>query len=104
FTAAAGLADLAQGSAFTAQTVVRLASITKHIFGSMVLMHPQIISPDQRIGEITEGLPPDFAALSVAQALNMTGGLPDTREALVLHGLSANAVIDEASTIAYSAQ
>lgn len=103
FAAAAGLADLSQGSAYTADTVVRLASITKHIFGTMVLMHPQTITPDEKIGEITAGLPPEFAALSVAQALNMTGGLPDTREALVLHGLSANALIDEASTIAYSA-
>lgn len=103
FGVAAGLGDLNHKTPYTPDTVVRLASITKHIFGSMVLMHPDVIRPEQKIGEITPGLPDSFAALSVAQALNMTGGLPDTREALVIHGVSANAPLGEAETVAYSA-
>jgi len=92
-TACAGLADLAQNTPFTADSVVRYASVTKHIFAALALnATDRAIRLDQRLGELLPALQPALADVTVGQALDMTGGLPDVRETLGLLGISLHAV------------
>lgn len=88
FAYAGGLESLATGVPFTANTVVRYASITKHLFCAMVLSHSDVISLDDRLGDHLPELQSPLADVTVGRALDMTGGLPDTRECLTLLGLS----------------
>lgn len=88
FTCSGGLANLATGAPFTAETVVRYASITKHAFCAMVLRHGDVIGLDDRLGDHLPELQPPLADVTVGRALDMTGGLPDARECLTLLGLS----------------
>lgn len=92
-TACAGLADLAQNTPFTVDSVVRYASVTKHIFAALALNATgRAIRLDQRLGELLPTLQPALADVTVGQALDMTGGLPDVRETLGLLGISLHAV------------
>ncbi|RTG15372.1 serine hydrolase domain-containing protein, partial [Serratia marcescens] len=92
-TACAGLADLAQNTPFTADSVVRYASVTKHIFAALALNATErAIRLEQRLGELLPALQPALADVTVGQALDMTGGLPDVRETLGLLGISLHAV------------
>ncbi|PYB09863.1 serine hydrolase domain-containing protein, partial [Serratia marcescens] len=92
-TACAGLADLAQNTPFTVDSVVRYASVTKHIFAALALNATGCaIRLDQRLGELLPALQPALADVTVGQALDMTGGLPDVRETLGLLGISLHAV------------
>ncbi|CAI1585956.1 serine hydrolase domain-containing protein [Serratia entomophila] len=94
-TTCAGLADLAQNSPFTADSVVRYASVTKHIFAALALSATgNAIRLDQRLGELLPGLQPELAEVTVGQALDMTSGLPDVRETLGLLGISLHTVSD----------
>lgn len=88
FAYAGGLESLATGVPFTANTVVRYASITKHIFCAMVLHHADVISLNDRLGDHLPELQSPLADVSVGRALDMTAGLPDVRECLTLLGLS----------------
>ncbi|MFQ0814228.1 serine hydrolase [Brucella anthropi] len=88
FAYAGGLESLATKVPFTANTVVRYASVTKHAFCAMVLKHGDIISLDDRLGDHLPELQSPLADVTVGRALDMTGGLPDTRECLTLLGLS----------------
>ncbi len=88
FAYAGGLESLATGIPFTANTVVRYASITKHIFCAMVLHHADVISLNDRLGDHLPELQSPLADVSVGRALDMTAGLPDVRECLTLLGLS----------------
>ena len=101
-----GLADLSTGRHFGTDTVVRLASNTKHVFSTMVLLHPKMITPEMSLAALLPDLPAEaqqtLGAVSVAQALDMTGGLADTRECLALHGVPAQQPLTEAETYAYS--
>lgn len=85
---AAGLESLATRRPFGAQSVVRYASVTKHVFASFVLAHPEVIALDDPLGKHLPGLAPATAAVTVGQALDMSGGIPDTRECLTLIGHS----------------
>ncbi|CAI0726862.1 MULTISPECIES: serine hydrolase domain-containing protein [Serratia] len=94
-TACAGLADLAQNTPFSADSVVRYASVTKHIFAALALNATgDAVRLDQPLGELLPGLQPALAAVTVGQALDMTSGLPDVRETLGLLGISLHAVSD----------
>lgn len=88
FAYAGGLESLATGVPFTANTVVRYASITKHIFCTMVLRHADVIGLSDRLGDHLPELQSPLADVSVGRALDMTSGLPDVRECLTLLGLS----------------
>ena len=84
-TACAGLADLAQNTPFTADSVVRYASVTKHIFAALALnATDRAIRLEQRLGDLLPALQPALA--------DVTGGLPDVRETLGLLGISLHAV------------
>ncbi|MDK4804734.1 serine hydrolase, partial [Serratia nevei] len=72
-TACAGLADLAQNTPFTVDSVVRYASVTKHIFAALALNATGCaIRLDQRLGELLPALQPALADVTVGQALDMT--------------------------------
>lgn len=84
-----GLSCLAQGTPFGADSVVRFASVTKHLFASLVTgpLSGTIALTDtlrQHLPQLT-GL---NGQVTVEQALDMTSGLHDLRETLSLLGLS----------------
>jgi CubicO group peptidase (beta-lactamase class C family) len=88
FSACGGVESLATMAPFSARSVVRYASVTKHAFCAMVLSHPEMIGLGDRLGDHLPELRAPLAAVTVGQALDMSGGLPDTRECLTLLGLS----------------
>ncbi|MGF9694367.1 serine hydrolase domain-containing protein [Rhizobium sp. 0TCS1.26] len=88
FSACGGMESLATLVPFSARSVVRYASVTKHAFCAMVLSQPELIGLDDRLGDHLPELQAPLAAVSVGQALDMSGGLPDTRECVTLLGLS----------------
>ncbi len=88
FSTASGVESLATHKPFSADSVVRYASVTKHVFVSMVLKHADKISLDDPLGKHLPELKKPLSEVTVGQALDMSGGLPDTRECLTLLGLS----------------
>ncbi|THF46925.1 serine hydrolase domain-containing protein [Allorhizobium terrae] len=88
FALCGGLESLNTRQAFTSQSVVRYASVTKHAFCTFVLSHPDLIRLDDMLGAHLPELQEPLASVTVGRALDMSGGLPDTREALSLLGLS----------------
>ncbi len=88
FSHTAGVESLATSAPFTVDSVVRYASLTKHVFSAMVLAHADLIGLDDPLGQHLPELRSPLAEVTVGQALDMTGGLPDTRECLSLLGLS----------------
>lgn len=88
-SAAAGLASLASGEAFSAETVVRYASVTKHFLAALAL--EQGLGLDEALGAHLPFLRAPLAGVTIGQALDMTGGLPDVRETLSLLGVSVHA-------------
>ncbi len=88
FAEVGGVESLSTMAPFGADTVVRYASVTKHAFCAMVLSHPEAISLDDKLGQHLPELQEPMASVTVARALDMSGGLPDTRECLSLLGLS----------------
>ena len=87
-TAAAGVESLATRRPFGIDSVARCASVTKHVFASFVLAHPQVIGLDDPLGQHLPQLAPETGAVTVGRALDMSGGIPDTRECLTLTGHS----------------
>ncbi|MBB4955891.1 CubicO group peptidase (beta-lactamase class C family) [Agrobacterium vitis] len=88
FALSGGAESLSTGQAFTSKSVVRYASVTKHAFCTLVLRHPDLIGLDDTLGSHLPELQEPLASVTVGRALDMSGGLPDTREALSLLGLS----------------
>jgi CubicO group peptidase (beta-lactamase class C family) len=88
FAEVGGVESLSTMVQFSADTVVRYASVTKHAFCAMVLSHPEAISLDDTLGQHLPELQEPMASVTVGRALDMSGGLPDTRECLSLLGLS----------------
>ncbi len=88
FALAGGVENLSTMAPFTAHSVARYASVTKHAFCAMVLSHPQSIALDDRLGQHLPELQEPLASVTVGSALDMSAGLPDTRECLSLLGLS----------------
>ena len=99
---AAGLADLAHGRPFGPDSMVRLASITKHVLAAMLLEAADTVSLDETLGQIDPATSPGLAGISVQRALDMTSGLPDTRECLALHGISAHVPLGAQACVDYS--
>ena len=83
-----GLESLSTKAAFTQDSVVRYASVTKHAFAAMVLANSDVIALDDSLSRHLPELQAPLADVTVGQALDMTGGLPDVRECLTLLGLS----------------
>ncbi|MBB5703842.1 CubicO group peptidase (beta-lactamase class C family) [Ochrobactrum daejeonense] len=103
FAYAGGLESLSTGIPFTASSVVRYASVTKHAFCAMVLKHRDLIRLDDRLGDHLPELQSPLADVTVGRALDMTGGLPDTRECLTLLGLSVYTETEASQLLEYLA-
>ncbi|MFJ6323006.1 MULTISPECIES: serine hydrolase domain-containing protein [unclassified Rhizobium] len=88
FAEAGGVESLSTMAPFTAASVVRYASVTKHAFCALVLAHSDKIGLDDRLGKHLPELQAPLRDVTVGRALDMSGGLPDTRECLSLLGLS----------------
>jgi CubicO group peptidase (beta-lactamase class C family) len=90
-----GLASLELNLPFTGETVVRYASISKHFCAALLLrlQADNVLSLDDPLGKHLPMLRPAPAAVSIARALDMTGGLPDTMETLWLLGVPWTAVM-----------
>jgi len=88
FAHSGGVESLSTFAPFTPQSVVRYASVTKHVFCAMVLAHSDLIGLDDPLGKHLPELQSPLSDVTVGQALDMSGGLPDTRECLSLLGLS----------------
>ncbi|CAX61884.1 Beta-lactamase [Erwinia billingiae Eb661] len=102
---AGGLADLAQGRAFDGDTVVRYASVTKHIFASLVTgAASQHLGLDDQLVQHLPQLTGENGQVTVGRALDMTSGLPDVRETLSLLGLSVYNATSAAALLALLAE
>lgn len=89
-----GLESLATGAPFSPDSIVRYASITKHILATMVLRHADRIGLDDPLSRHLPELKKPMADVTVGRALDMTAGLPDVRESLSLLGVSVHTVTD----------
>lgn len=83
--AAGGLADLSHELAFSVETPIRLASISKQFLASLLLTDTPLQLSDT-LGQHLM-LPKAVAGVTIGQALDMTGGLPDLVETLWLLGV-----------------
>lgn len=100
-----GLADLAQNHAFSSETVVRYASVTKHIFASLVTgAASQHLSLEDKLVQHLPQLTGENGQVTVGRALDMTSGLPDVRETLSLLGLSVYNATSAASLLDFLAE
>jgi len=88
FAEAGGVESLSTLVPFTAASVVRYASVTKHAFCALVLAHSDRIGLDDPLGRHLPELQAPLRDVTIGRALDMSGGLPDTRECLSLLGLS----------------
>jgi CubicO group peptidase (beta-lactamase class C family) len=101
--ACGGLADLELGLPFRADTVVRFASISKHLMASLLLAEagkPGIPALDDFLGSHLP-LAPALGGVTIARALDMTGGLPDALEALWQLGVPPSAGMDHEALLGF---
>lgn len=104
-THCAGLADLAQQTPFNADSVVRFASITKHLFAALVTgPGRRYLQLDDRLAQHLPQLTGANGQVTVGQALDMSSGLPDVRETLSLLGLSVYNATSAAELLDFLAQ
>lgn len=102
---AGGLANLANGEIFTPDSIVRYASVTKHIFAALALNDTDgVVSLNETLGSYLPVLQGDIANVTVGQALDMTGGLPDVRETLSLLGISVYQVSEAPEILEFLGQ
>ncbi|MDX5629752.1 MULTISPECIES: serine hydrolase domain-containing protein [unclassified Brenneria] len=99
-----GLADLAQGTPFSTSSVVRFASVTKHLFAALVTgpMADKIALTDTLAQHLPQLTGPN-GQVTVGQALDMTSGLDDIRETLSLLGLSVYNATQAADLLQFEA-
>jgi CubicO group peptidase (beta-lactamase class C family) len=101
--ATAGLESLATRVPFSAETVVRYASVTKHVFATMQRRHRGRVALEHRLGQHLPELRGPMADVTVGRALDMTGGLPDVRETTSLLGLSVHTATEAAPLLDFIA-
>jgi CubicO group peptidase (beta-lactamase class C family) len=87
-----GLENPAGGAPFGLDTVVRYASVTKHVFASLLTSRPDLVGLDDRLGDHLPELSGELAEVTVGRALDMSSGLPDVRDTLAILGLGVTAV------------
>ncbi len=103
--ATGGLANLTTATPFSIDSVVRYASVTKHIFATLALLKSDAgLSPDDPLGQYLPQLKAPMSQVTVGQALDMTGGLADVRETLSLLGTSVYNVSDAGAIMDFLAQ
>jgi CubicO group peptidase (beta-lactamase class C family) len=82
----------AGGAPFGLDTVVRYASVTKHVFAGLLVSRPDLVGLDDRLGDHLPELRGELAEVRVGRALDMSSGLPDVRDTLAILGLGVTAV------------
>src|SRR5471032_3166475 len=88
-SATGGLANLTTAEPFSIDSVVRYASVTKHIFATLALLRSDAgLTLSDTLGQHLPQLKAPMSQVTIGQALDMTGGLPDVRETLSLLGIS----------------
>ncbi|EFH11390.1 serine hydrolase domain-containing protein [Teichococcus cervicalis] len=99
---AAGLESLSGTTPFSGASVVRYASVTKHVLAALALRDGP--SLDDALGAHLPELRGGLAGVSLGRALDMTGGLPDLRETLALLGLTATEAIGSDAALGFLAR
>ena len=103
--ATGGLENLTTATPFSIDSVVRYASVTKHIFATLALLKSDAgLSVNDPLGKYLPQLKAPMAQVTIGQALDMTGGLPDVRETLSLLGVSVYNVSDAEAIMTFLAQ
>lgn len=103
--AAGGLANLTTSTPFSIDSVVRYASVTKHIFATLALLKSDAgLSVNDTLGQYLPQLKAPMSQVTLGQALDMTGGLPDVRETLSLLGISVYNVSEADAIMEFLAQ
>ncbi|CAE6858937.1 D-aminopeptidase [Paraburkholderia nemoris] len=100
-----GLANLEFRIPFSAQSVVRLASVTKHVVASVVLkcVDQGILSLDEGLNTYLPQLTGKQRNVSIRGALDMTGGLPDMIDSAWMLGVPRTALLDCERVLAFLA-
>ena len=93
-SSAGGFANIEHALPFTAETVNRYASISKHFMAATLLLED--IPLEAPLGTLVPGLPAAIGAVPLARALDMTGALPDMMEALWQQGAPFTASLSAA--------
>ncbi len=98
--ACGGLASLELAQPFTADSVVRYASISKQFLCSLLLTGAPVGLEDT----LGQHLPlhPALSGITIARALDMTAGLPDTMEALWQLGVSPTTSLDRDALLGFA--
>ncbi|MBU9820275.1 beta-lactamase family protein [Rahnella sp. BCC 1045] len=103
--ATGGLSNLTTTEPFSVDSVVRYASVTKHIFAALALLRSDAgLSLSDTLGQYLPQLKAPMAQVTIGQALDMTGGLPDVRETLSLLGVSVYNVSEAGAIMDFLAQ
>ena len=90
-----------EGPALDETSVFRWASVTKPVLAAC-LLDTRVLPLDLPLGAALPDLAPAPAAVTVAQALAMQGGLPDPRESLTLLGFGAQDRTEAAALLDWS--
>ncbi|WP_421992933.1 serine hydrolase domain-containing protein [Roseococcus sp.] len=98
--ATGGLASLSHRRAITADTRLRFASLTKHIFCAFALGHG--LDPRETLGAMLPDLTGDLATVTAGQALGMSGGIPDLSPSHTLCGVPPGLALDGAALDAFT--
>ncbi|MGX1790606.1 serine hydrolase domain-containing protein [Bosea sp. NPDC055332] len=97
-SASGGFAVIEHRLPFTADTQNRLASISKHICASVLLIEG--VPLEETLGSFIPELPDALGAVPLGRALDMTGALPDMMEALWQQGTPFTASLSAAEIFA----
>ncbi|MCX8134742.1 MAG: beta-lactamase family protein [Roseococcus sp.] len=95
---AAGLASIELGVPVGVGTTFRIASVSKHITCTAILMLAREgkLGLDDPLGRHLPGLPPPLAAVTLDQAMRNTGGLRDMLDIARLGGADLSTPVSEA--------
>jgi CubicO group peptidase (beta-lactamase class C family) len=100
-----GFANLEHRIPFSAQSVVRLASVTKHVVAGLALkcVDRGILNLDECLSAHLPQLSGRQRDVSVRGALDMTGGLPDMIDSAWMLGVPRTALLDRERVLAFLA-
>jgi len=100
-----GLASVEFRIPFSAQSVVRLASVTKHVVAGLALkcVDQGVLNLDESLSAYLPQLCGKQRNVSARGALDMTGGLPDMIDSAWMLGVPRTALLDRERVLAFLA-